>query len=252
MSNHIICFSPSGATLGQRILAVEDVFAADWELTQCFGADHESLPDWIKRVFQPGNNLLFIGAAGIAVRAIAPYVSAKQSDPAVVVMDEKANWCIPILSGHLGGANLLANKLAKRTGAQAVITTATDVRGVWAVDSWAKQERLTVVNPSGIKEISAGLLQGQTKKLFSEFPISGKLPEGLVFSDAASCDIYIGIHRLTDREQEPLYLIPAALIAGIGCRKGARREQLDALFEEVLEQNNVWQQAVQKICCHRV
>ena len=159
MSNHIICFSPSGATLGQRILAVEDVFAADWELTQCFGADHESLSDWTKRVFQPGNNLLFIGAAGIAVRAIAPYVSAKQSDPAVVVMDEKANWCIPILSGHLGGANLLANKLAKRTGAQAVITTATDVRGVWAVDSWAKQERLTVVNPSGIKEISAGLLQ---------------------------------------------------------------------------------------------
>ena len=55
------------------------------------------------------------------MRAIAPYVSAKQSDPAVVVMDEKANWCIPILSGHLGGANLLANKLAKRTGAQAVI-----------------------------------------------------------------------------------------------------------------------------------
>ena len=248
MSNHIICFSPSGATLGQRILAVEDVFAADWELTQCFGADHESLSDWTKRVFQPGNNLLFIGAAGIAVRAIAPYVSAKQSDPAVVVMDEKANWCIPILSGHLGGANLLANKLAKMTGAQAAITTATDVRGVWAVDSWAKQERLTVANPSGIKEISAGLLQGQTKKLFSEFPISGKLPEGLVFSDAASCDIYIGIHRLTDRKQEPLYLIPAALIAGIGCRKGAQREQLDALFEEVLEQNNVWQQAVQKIC----
>lgn len=62
MSNHIICFSPSGATLGQRILAVEDVFAADWELTQCFGADHESLSDWTKRVFQPGNNLIFIGA----------------------------------------------------------------------------------------------------------------------------------------------------------------------------------------------
>ena len=164
MSNHIICFSPSGATLGQRILAVEDVFAADWELTQCFGADHESLSDWTKRVFQPGNNLLFIGAAGIAVRAIAPYVSAKQSDPAVVVMDEKANWCIPILSGHLGGANLLANKLAKRTGAQAQITTATDVRGVWAVDSWANREKLKVINPGKIKEISAGLLQGQTKK----------------------------------------------------------------------------------------
>ena len=151
------------------------------ELTECFGTVHESLADWTRRTFQPGNNLLFIGAAGIAVRAIAPYVREKQSDPAVVVMDEKANWCIPILSGHLGGANLLANKLAKMTGAQAAITTATDVRGVWAVDSWAKQERLTVVNPSGIKEISAGLLQGQTKKLFSEFPIPGSCRRGLFF-----------------------------------------------------------------------
>ena len=159
MSNHIICFSPSGATLGQRILAVEDVFAADWELTQCFGADHESLSDWTKRVFQPGNNLLFIGAAGIAVRAIAPYVREKQSDPAVVVMDEKANWCIPILSGHLGGANLLANKLAKMTGAQAAITTATDVRGVWAVDSWAKQERKCKKRPADCRSRAAGRVE---------------------------------------------------------------------------------------------
>ena len=236
------------ATPTETGASVSSVFGAEWELTECFGAAHESLSDWTRRTFQPGNNLLFIGAAGIAVRAIAPYIREKQSDPAVVVMDEKANWCIPILSGHLGGANLLATKLAKMTGAQAAITTATDVRGVWAVDSWAKQEKLTVVNPSRIKEISAGLLQGQTKKLFSEFPIAGKLPEGLVFSDAASCDIYIGIHRLTDREQEPLYLVPAALIAGIGCRKGASSEQVDALFCEVLEQNNIWQQAVRKIC----
>ena len=278
MSNYMICFSKNGAALGRKILtaapqensgsaapaeacaSVSSASSAGWELTECFGTVHESLADWTRRTFQPGNNLLFIGAAGIAVRAIAPYVREKQSDPAVVVMDEKANWCIPILSGHLGGANLLANKLAKMTGAQAAITMVVLIR----YPSGTKRERssaarssmstsgsatrLTVVNPSGIKEISAGLLQGQTKKLFSEFPISGKLPEGLVFSDAASCDIYIGIHRLTDRKQEPLYLIPAALIAGIGCRKGAQREQLDALFEEVLEQNNVWQQAVQKIC----
>lgn len=181
MSNHIICFSPRGATLGQRILALEDVFTADWELTQCFGADHESLSDWTKRVFEPGNNLIFIGAAGIAVRAIAPYVRAKQSDPAVVVMDEKANWCIPILSGHLGGANLLADKLAKMTGAQAAITTATDVRGVWAVDSWAKREGLKVINPGKIKEISAGLLRGQTKKCSANFPLPGNCRRVLFF-----------------------------------------------------------------------
>ena len=158
MSNYMICFSKNGAALGWKILtaapqensgsaapaeacaSVSSASSAGWELTECFGTVHESLADWTRRTFQPGNNLLFIGAAGIAVRAIAPYVREKQSDPAVVVMDEKANWCIPILSGHLGGANLLANKLAKMTGAQAAITTATDVRGVWAVDSWRNRK----------------------------------------------------------------------------------------------------------------
>ena len=236
------------AALAEACASVSSASGADWELTQCFGADHESLSDWTKRVFQPGNNLLFIGAAGIAVRAIAPYVRAKQSDPAVVVMDEKANWCIPILSGHLGGANLLADKLAKMTGAQAAITTATDVRGVWAVDSWAKREGLKVINPGKIKEISAGLLRGQTKKMFSEFPIAGKLPTGVVFSDAASCDIYVGIHRLADRERQPLYLVPQALCVGIGCRKGASREQIDALFEKVMEQNCIWHEAIEMVC----
>ena len=259
MKAGIICFTEHGVLLAEQLvngLAAHGILCEAWlkkkEYRSALPVEvaflEGTLSEWTAEQFRSKDLLIFIGSTGIAVRSIAPYVQSKKTDPAVIVVDEQGRHAISLLSGHIGGANELTLLVAELTGAEPVITTATDVRGVWAVDSWAKQERLTVVNPSGIKEISAGLLQGQTKKLFSEFPISGKLPEGLVFSDAASCDIYIGIHRLTDREQEPLYLIPAALIAGIGCRKGARREQLDALFEEVLEQNNVWQQAVQKIC----
>lgn len=92
---------------------------------------------WAREAFADADALLFIGACGIAVRAIAPLCRNKAADPAVLVMDEMGRHVIPILSGHIGGANDLALLLAERTGAEPVLTTATDVRGVPAIDSWA-------------------------------------------------------------------------------------------------------------------
>ena len=92
---------------------------------------------WAREAFADADALLFIGACGIAVRAIAPLCRDKAADPAVLVMDEMGRHIIPILSGHIGGANDLALLLAERTGAEPVLTTATDVRGVPAIDSWA-------------------------------------------------------------------------------------------------------------------
>lgn len=82
--------------------------------------------------------LLFIGACGIAVRSIAPYLQGKDKDPAVVVLDERGIFAISLLSGHLGGANELTAVLANLTGAIPVITTATDINGRFAVDVFAK------------------------------------------------------------------------------------------------------------------
>ena len=98
--------------------------------------------------------IVFVGAAGIAVRAAAPYLAGKAYDPAVVVIDEQGRFVIPLLSGHLGGANELAERLAEGLGATAIITTATDGRAVFAVDSWAKSHECVVFDPENIKYIS--------------------------------------------------------------------------------------------------
>ena len=93
--------------------------------------------------------LIFIGAAGIAVRAIAPFLKEKDRDPAVLVMDEHAVHVVSLLSGHLGGGNDWCRQVALLTGAEPVITTATDLNGVFAVDLFARDNGLFIENGSG-------------------------------------------------------------------------------------------------------
>ena len=85
-----------------------------------------SAAQWAGDGFARADALIFVCASGIAVRAIAPWVRDKKTDPAVLVLDEKGTFAIPLLSGHLGGANALADTLSKTLGATPVITTATD------------------------------------------------------------------------------------------------------------------------------
>lgn len=92
------------------------------------------------------------------MRSIAPYVKDKAKDPAVVVVDEKGNFAIPILSGHIGGANDLAEKIAALTSGVAVITTATDINKKFSVDTFAVRNNLHIGDTKLIKEISSRIL----------------------------------------------------------------------------------------------
>ena len=151
---------------------------------------------WAREHFDRSDALLFIGACGIAVRAIAPLVKDKTTDPAVIVMDEMGRHVIPILSGHIGGANELARQIAEKTGAALVLTTATDVRGLPAVDQWAVSNGLAIENPAAIKAVSAAALDGRA----------------------------VGV-AITERDIQPpfpvtLFLRPRTLALGAGCKKG--------------------------------
>ena len=111
---------------------------------------------------------LFIGAAGIAVRYIAPWVKDKYTDSPVLVLDEKGRYVIPLLSGHVGGAAALADEIACLTGGTAVHTTATDVHGKFAVDVFAKEHCLEITDRAAAKAISAAVLAGEKIALYIE------------------------------------------------------------------------------------
>lgn len=239
----------------------EDDPGWDVSVSRGFGEGKADLRAWTALAWEASDALLFVGAAGIAVRAIAPHVASKANDSAVVVIDEAGRFAVPLLSGHLGGANELAQIVARAAGATPVITTATDVRGVWAVDSWARCAGLAVSNPEAIKRVSARLLSGGRVALYSDMPISGQPPEGVdIASDRDRADIVVSpfsganagasvrASETTDevvpagetgkpagvRAQapapEPLHLVLPCIVAGIGCRRGACTEAIGEAF----------------------
>ena len=169
--------------------------------------------------FRTSRVIIFIGAAGIAVRSIAPFLKSKDKDPAVIVIDERGNYVIPILSGHLGGANDLAVKLAAFLKAEAVVTTATDVNNLFAVDEWAARNNLQISSLKTAKAISAALVDGKTIGLASDFPLRGELPAGIKLEDTGPLGISVSLFKNKKPFTETLVLRPRILHLGIGCRR---------------------------------
>lgn len=184
-----------------------------------------TLRQWTEVHFHQDEALIFVGATGIAVRAVAPYLQSKTTDPAVVVVDECARYAIPLVSGHLGGANDLARRVAEICGAQAVITTATDANGVFAVDEWARAQHCAVLHTACIKKVSGTLLAGGTVRICTEVPIEGLPPRGVLPVKEGPYDVYVGF---APQPESVLWLVPQAVLLGIGCRKGVSPRTLES------------------------
>ncbi|MBQ6928130.1 MAG: cobalamin biosynthesis protein [Oscillospiraceae bacterium] len=201
----------------------------------------QPLADWTAESFEACEALVFIGAAGIAVRSVAPYLRSKATDPAVICMDETGHWVIPILSGHLGGGNALARRLAALTGGEAVITTATDINGRFAVDLWAKRQGMAVLQPERIRHVSAKLLRGETITVDCPWPVAGSLPE-LVQPDG-DAEVVVSYRR---HEGGALQLAPRVLTLGVGCRRGTDSETLEAAFAAFCTERGIVPEAVER------
>ena len=232
----VFCFSDSGAALADKIckhLRLEK---------DCI---HRRIPDDMGTLFSENDALIFIGACGISVRAVAPFIKVKTTDPAVVVIDDQGKYAIPILSGHIGGANELARMLAKLIGAEAVITTATDIAGKFSADSWAVQNNCIISSMEMAKEVSAAILKKDIP-VCSEYNLPQPLPKGLKYGESGDIGIYIGLHDRAPFEKT-LRLIPRILTLGIGCRRGTEKNHLLSAVKSVFEGNGLDIRAVNRI-----
>ena len=249
MTIALTAFTARGLALAQRLadgLNAQDDTAA---VTPCFGPEHLSLADFTANAFAQADALVFVGAAGIAVRAIAPHLSSKTRDPAVVVLDETGAFAVSLLSGHLGGANALTLRLAGLCGAQPVITTATDRSGLWAADDWARKNGCAVAEPERIKQVSGALLAGGSLALFSEFSIGGVWPRGLhPAACAAKAQVVLSLSDTDPDGARPLHLVPRIAVLGVGCRKGTPAGQILELLSDFLARAQVSRRALCRVC----
>ena len=188
--------------------------------------------------------IVFVGAAGIAVRAVAPYAGNKASDPAVVAVDECGRFAVPLLSGHLGGANRLARRIGAVCGALPVITTATDANGAFAVDEWAVRQGCCVLDVPRIKRVSAKILAGGTAVLRSPWPVAGTPPAG-VAADGGAFDFELTVHSA---DAGALRLVPRIAVLGVGCRKGIGQQAMEEAFAALLAQSGLCAEAFYKVC----
>lgn len=230
----LTAFTRRGVTLALRL---RDLLGEGevWTLVQ-FAREgvrvYASLSDWTAERFAQNYGLVYVGAVGIAVRAIAPCVRDKRTDPPVLAVDEGGRWVVPLLSGHVGGANALARRAAALLGAEAVLTTATDVRGLFAVDQWAAEHGMTIPDPAAAKRVSAALLEGRTVGFVSELP-HGPLPAQVAEGEsvpgfAVSCrggDCF---------PPGMLVLHPKLLSVGVGCKRGTSVQRLEAAVRGAL------------------
>lgn len=249
MTGAVIAFTRRGAALGKELTGLfeQATLHVPPRLGEELGeAAYDSLAGWTAEHWG-ADALVFIGACGIAVRAIAPHVKDKLADPCVVCVDEGGQFAIPVLSGHVGGGNDLARRVAALTGGTAVITTATDVNGRFSVDQWAARQGLCLDNRGAIKAISAALLEGRPVGFASEFPVEGSLPGG-VGGEGAHVGFAVTLNPQACPFPQTLRLYPKILALGIGCRRGTTAETIAKAVDEAMARGGLAPQAVCQVC----
>ncbi len=211
----------------------------------------------VHEAFTTSRAIVFVGASGIAVRAIAPLLQGKDKDPAVVVMDEKARFVISLLSGHLGGANRLAEEIAAILKATPVVTTATDVNDLPCIEDVALRFNLAIENVRSIKALNSAILAGgplmildkNQERLGEIKAFLNKRVEGLFSLGRSSDDGEAGVCAMVSSRLEvsiperlrgrTLIFRPREFVVGVGCRRGTTAKEIEEAVDGVFQGQGV-------------
>ena len=245
----IIAITQNGLALAKKLKAQfpdSVIYTLDkWHDEECTAIEPD-LSTFTAQLFDRHKTLVYIMATGIVVRSIALHLVDKTVDPAVVVLDEKGQFAISLLSGHLGGANAVASEIAGAIGATAVITTASDVQGMPSVDMIAQKHQLIIDSMHDAKILTAMTVNGQKMgwrndsllNLPCYYPCDEIDAEGLVV-----------VSNRTDLAEKVLsaQLIPQNIIVGVGCRRGISGQQIIDFVTEQLQLNSISEMSIRQL-----
>ncbi len=231
----LISFTQKGKLLCERIKSVNGY--------EFFEASKPT-KDFIKDNFNSIDGFIFVGAIGIAVRLTKDSIKSKDIDPAVIVLDENGEFVIPILSGHLGGANEIAIDLASGLNCTPVLTTATDINNKFAVDVFAKKNSMKVLNIDKIKNISSAVLRDEAINFSSDFIVEGEIP--FIFDKTVNTGISISLEA-KQLFETTLHLIPKIIVLGVGCRRDTKSKDFEEYVLKILKDNNISIHSVVKL-----
>ena len=236
---HIIYLNEAGSKVARRIATELNDYQLS--LTGDFNED----------LFRNSQALIFVGALGVCVRMIAPFVRDKHTDPAVVCVDSIGRNAIAVLSGHVGGANEICSEVARVLGANPVITTQSDNTGYWALDTLSR--RFGWICEAGHSEMNravATLVNGDSVALLLDIRDNGtdmmeeSLPSNVRvikdIRDARGCRLIIAVSPYIYQSEIPiLYFRPRVLNLGIGCRRDCAPGGVAAYIEQSLLDHNI-------------
>ena len=268
----IAALTSKGAELGRRLknwlpgsslFLPEKFFRSQEPGEYCFST---SLKELVAEVFGGYKYLVLIMATGIAVRMIAPLLKNKHTDPGVVVVDDGGQFAISLLSGHVGGANELARRVADGLGGIPVITTASDVAGAIPVDILGKEYGWAIENRSHLNEVSMAMVEGEPVGIFQESGETSWRDSFVPFP--RNVTIYASLEALTEARPRAALIIsdrvltqsdlsllpettivyrPKSLVVGIGCNRSTSSEIIQEAIRGVLSEQGLAYQSVKKL-----
>ncbi len=176
-------------------------------------------------------------ASGIVVRTIAPLLKDKKSDPAVVVLDETGRFAVSLVSGHIGGANERACEIAAYLGGEAVITTASDVNKLPAIDLWALEQQFVIDDWALLPRLGTKLIEQGKLRVYSDMRVTLP-PEFLLTEDIGSADLLV-TNRLALPGGDGLYVRPKNIVAGVGCNRNTPSAEIEEAVKRALINHNL-------------
>jgi cobalt-precorrin 5A hydrolase len=215
-----------------------------------------SLQPLVGNLFVTYDALCFIMATGIVVRTIAPFIQDKTIDPAVLVMDEKGNYVISLLSGHIGNANAWAKEIASKIKATPIITTSSDLNGIMAMDTLAIQLNCSIDNMEKAKQLTTMLLEGKkvgiinkASKVIMVEPPFVLLKEEQEIEQLPHIEglVYITKTKPIGGDLPYVWFVPRDIIVSIGCRRGVTKEALKEVLHMALTQIQISILEIRKI-----